>query len=72
VLDQAFQRWLRAVTREELVAAAEEVGRVFAATLPYVPLLTPTDIWVRSAKVHGFRPFPTNLYPFYQGVWVEG
>jgi peptide/nickel transport system substrate-binding protein len=71
-LDQAFQRWLRAVTREELVAAAEEVGRVFAATLPYVPLLTPTDIWVRSAKVHGFRPFPTNLYPFYQGVWVEG
>lgn len=71
-LDRAYQRWLRATSHDELASAAEHVGRVFAATLPYVPLLTPNDIWVHAAHVHGYRPFPANLYPFYQGVWLDG
>jgi peptide/nickel transport system substrate-binding protein len=70
-LDSAYQGWLRAASRGELASAAEHVGRVFAATLPYVPLLTPNDIWVHGRHVHGFQPFPANLYPFYQRVWLD-
>jgi hypothetical protein len=66
-LDGAYQGWLRATSGDELRSAAEHVGRVFAATLPYVPLLTPNDIWVHGAHVHGYRPFPANLYPFLPG-----
>jgi peptide/nickel transport system substrate-binding protein len=70
-LDRAYQGWLRATSAGELRSAAEHAGRVFAATLPYVPLLTPNDIWVHGAHVHGYRPFPANLYPFYQGVSLD-
>ena len=70
-LDDAYRRWRRATSHEELASAAVNVARVFAASLPYVPLLTPSDIWVHAAHVHGYRPFPANLYPFYQGVWLD-
>lgn len=69
-LDEAYGAWLRAGSADELRETAAEVNRVFARTLPYVPLLTPNDVWVHARHVHGFRPFPANLYPFYQGVWV--
>lgn len=70
-LDRAYEAWLRAGGHDELAAAAAQAQLVFARELPYVPLLVPNDVWVHSAAVHGWRPFPANLYPFYQGVWVE-
>lgn len=71
-LDEAYDAWLRAGPREELEAAAARVQRVFADTLPYVPLLTPNDVWVHRTHVREWTSFPANLYPFYQGVWIEG
>jgi ABC-type transport system substrate-binding protein len=67
-LDEAFREWLRAGTREELRAAAARAQRIAAERLPYVPLLAPNDVWVVSRRVRGYRPFPANLYPFYQDV----
>jgi len=70
-LDDAYREWLRAGSQDELAAAAARVQHVFAAELPYVPLLVPNDVWVRSRRVHGWRPFQANLYPFYHGVRVS-
>ncbi len=70
-LDEAFQTWLRAETQDELRAAAGRAQQIAAEQLPYIPLLTPNDVWVASRKLHGYRPFPANLYPFYQDVWLE-
>ena len=71
-LDDAYRGWLRAGSHEELTAAASRVQTVFAEMLPYVPLLVPDDVWVSRPRVHGWEPFPANLYPFYQGVWLDG
>ena len=70
-LDDAYRRWLRADSHDELAAAAALVQRVFADELPYVPLLVPNDVWVHSRRVHGWRPFQANLYPFYHGTVVS-
>src|SRR5579859_2008593 len=70
-LDEAFQEWLQAGPPNELKAAAAKVQKIAAQQLPYIPLLTPNDIWVHSNKLHGWRPFAANLYPFYQDVWLE-
>jgi ABC-type transport system substrate-binding protein len=70
-LDDAYRAWLRAGSHEEHAAAASVVQRVFVEELPYVPLLVPNDVWVHSRHVHGWRPFPANLYPFYHGLAVD-
>ncbi len=70
-LDAAYAAWLRAGERDELAAAAVHVQAVFAETLPYIPLLVPDDIWVARGDLHGWTPFPANLYPFYQPAWIE-
>lgn len=67
-LDALFESWLRASTEEELSASASAVQRTFADELPYIPLLSPNDVWAWSAEVTGFRPSPDILYPLYQGV----
>jgi ABC-type transport system substrate-binding protein len=69
-LDDAFERWLRAVSDAELAEAASAVQRIFARELPYVPLLTPNDVWMWSPAVSGFEPSPAILYPYYTGVSV--
>jgi peptide/nickel transport system substrate-binding protein len=71
-LDEAYDRWLRATTSEELSDAASAVQRIFARELPYIPLLTPNDVWMWSPAVSGFEPSPAILYPFYAGVSVLG
>jgi hypothetical protein len=43
---------------------------IFARELPYVPLLTPSDVWVWSRAVTGFAPSPAILYPYYDRVTV--
>jgi ABC-type transport system substrate-binding protein len=70
-LDGAFCTWLCAGTDEELHAAASLVQRIAAEQLPYVPLVTPADVWVHTRRLHGFRPYPADLYPRYQEVWLD-
>jgi peptide/nickel transport system substrate-binding protein len=70
-LDKAFDAWLRAGTRTELADAARLVQRVFARELPYIPLLTPNDVWMWSPAVRSFEPSPAILYPYYDRVTVE-
>jgi ABC-type transport system substrate-binding protein len=70
-LDEAFKDWLRAGPPEALKAAASKIQHIAAEQLPYIPLLTPNDVWVHSNKLHGWRPFAANLYPFYQDAWLE-
>ena len=67
-LDAAFEAWLHADTDQELAAAASRVQWEFVRGLPYIPLLTPNDVWVWSTQVEGFAPSPHILYPMYQGV----
>ena len=69
-LDNAFDAWLRA-PEEGLAAAAAAVQRVVAEELPYIPLVTPNDVWVAAPELQGYRPFQANLYPFYQPVQLE-
>ena len=71
-LDHAFDGWLRAGTDDELRAAASRVQHVAAEQLPYVPLVTPTDVWVHSAALHGFHPYAADLYPRYQEARIDG
>src|SRR5680860_535921 len=69
-LDEAYYAWLRAGTKEELQSAATRVQLVCADELPYIPLLTPHDVWVHSAKLHGWEPAQAILYPFYHRVTI--
>lgn len=70
-LDAAFRDWLRAGTQEDLRAVASRAQRIAAEQLPYVPLVTPSDAWVRSAALHGWEPYPANLYPYYQEARLD-
>lgn len=65
-LDRAFGEWLRARTPQAFSNAATLVQTVFAAELPYIPLLTPTDTWLIRNDVEGYRPMPGILYPEYE------
>jgi ABC-type transport system substrate-binding protein len=66
-----FRAWLRAGSQEELGAAAAAVQKVFAEELPFIPLATPNDVWAHSPRVHNWRPYAANLYPYYQDVHLE-
>ena len=68
-LDAAFDGWLRAPDAG-LATAAARVQAVVAAELPYIPLVTPNDVWVSTPDLDGYRPYKANLYPFYQPVAV--
>ncbi|HWE63267.1 MAG TPA: ABC transporter substrate-binding protein, partial [Chloroflexota bacterium] len=70
-LDAAFGDWLRAQSEPQLQEAATRSQLAVADQLPYIPLVTPNDVWVLSRKLHGWRPPPENLYPFYQDTWLE-
>jgi peptide/nickel transport system substrate-binding protein len=70
-LDDAFNNWLHSVTHVEMRHAAFEVQRITAEQLPYIPLLTPNDVWVHANHVHNWQPYPANLYPFYHHTWLE-
>ncbi len=70
-LDDAFNSWLRAGTDDELRAAASLVQRIAAEQLPYVPLVTPNDVWVHTRRLHGFAPYAADLYPRYGAAWLD-
>jgi peptide/nickel transport system substrate-binding protein len=64
-LDEAFRAWLHAGTEDELHAASSRAQHAAAAGLPYIPLVTPDDVFVHAAEVEGWEPYGANLYPFY-------
>ena len=64
-LDEAFESWLRAGPREELRVAASTAQWIAAERLPYVPLVTPGDVWAHTTRLQGFEPHPADLYPLY-------
>jgi ABC-type transport system substrate-binding protein len=70
-LDESFRMWLRA-TDDELHACASRVQHIAADELPYVPLVTPNDVWVTTKQLHGFHPHPSDLYPRYNEMWLGG
>ena len=71
-LDRAFDQWIRAENDDDLHRAAVLVQSTFVDTLPYIPLLTPNDVWLWRTEVVGFAPSPNLLYPLYQGVDLTG
>jgi peptide/nickel transport system substrate-binding protein len=70
-LDEAYHAWVRAVDHQQMKDAASRAQSLLADRLPYIPLLTPEDVWVVDRRVHGYRPYPVTLYPFYHAVHVE-
>ena len=48
--------------------AADSVQLIFAETLPYIPLLTPDDVWAWRSELLGFAPQRGDLYPLYDGL----
>ncbi len=71
-LDRAFDAFARSTTADEQWRAAEAIESAFMVGLPYVPLLTPEDVWAWSGRVQGFAPRHGDLYPLYDDVDVRG
>jgi peptide/nickel transport system substrate-binding protein len=70
-LDAAHAKFQSARTPAQLVAASRNGQMIGAEQLPFVPIFTPSNVWVNTKKVHGYLPLPWNLYPYYNDVWLE-
>ena len=70
-LDGAYRAWLLAASPEELLAAAAQVQRIAADQLPYIPVVVPEDVWVRTKQVENWIPAQSILYPFYHRTIVR-
>jgi hypothetical protein len=46
------------------------VQRLAVDEVPYVPLVTPNDVWVHTSRLHGFEPYAADLYPRYQEAYL--
>lgn len=67
----ALQSWLHGASDADLEKAARQIQLTIAQHLPVLPLYTPNVVWALSKKVHGYLPTSTNIYPFYNDVWLE-
>jgi ABC-type transport system substrate-binding protein len=71
-LDSAFEVFTRAQTELEIQAAADTIQTIFADVLPYIPLLTPDDVWAWRTHLRGFSPRRGDLYPLYDELqWAQ-
>ena len=70
-LDKAFYDWQHARSESQLRAASQRAQMISAKQLPFIPIVTPHVVWVHSKKVHGWLPTQSNLYPFYNDVWIS-
>ena len=70
-VNQGFDEWQRAASLAERETASRKIQLAAAELTPFLPIVTRSSIWVHHNRVHGWNPFKTNLYPFYQDVWVE-
>lgn len=71
-IDRACESFFGAVDEEEERNASRDIQMLCAEHLPFIPLYFPSAVWAHHRRVHGWRPTPTNLYPFYADVWLEG
>jgi peptide/nickel transport system substrate-binding protein len=70
-LDAAFKKWQTAGSEDELKDAASDIQKIAADKLPFVPIVTPTNVWVHRKNVQGWAPLASTLYPYYNDVWIE-
>ena len=70
-LDLAFDRFRRAPDRAGTEESARDIQHLIAENLPLIPLFAPFDLWVNRIGVHGWRPRPGHLYPYYQDIVLE-
>jgi peptide/nickel transport system substrate-binding protein len=69
-LDQAYADWQSAKDSDALAAASKTAQTVFADQLPFIPIVTPMNLWAHNKTVHNWLPTQPNLYPFYQDVFL--
>ena len=70
-VDAAIDKWQFATSEADAEAAAREMQLVIAEKLPTLTIWIPTVVWAHSKKVHGWLPTDTNLYPYYNDVWLD-
>lgn len=70
-VDAAIDKWQFATNEAEAEAAAREIQLVVAEKLPTLTIWIPTVVWAHHKKVHGWLPTDTNLYPYYNDVWLD-
>ena len=70
-LDQAYAEWQSAKDADALAAASKKAQVIFADQLPFIPIVTPMNLWAHYKKVHNWLPTQPNLYPFYQDVFIQ-
>jgi ABC-type transport system substrate-binding protein len=70
-VDAAIDKWQFATSEADAEAAAREIQLVIAEKLPTLTIWIPTVVWAHSKKVHGWLPTDTNLYPYYNDVWLD-
>jgi peptide/nickel transport system substrate-binding protein len=69
--DAAIDAWQFATNEAEAEAAARQIQMVGAEQLPTLTIYTPNVVWAHHKRVHGWMPTDTNLYPYYNDVWLE-
>ena len=70
-IDDACIRWQTAPSATAEAQAAGDLQVLIAEHLPLVPLYFPSAVWACHRSVRGWDPTPTNLYPFYNDVWIR-
>jgi len=69
-LAAAFNQWKSAANNAQLKAAASKAQLIWAEKLPKIPIVTRNQVWAHDQTVHNWAPSQTQLYPFYNDVWV--
>lgn len=70
-VDAAIDKWQFATSEADAQAAAREIQLVVAKMNPTLTVFSPNVVWAHSTKVHGWTPTDTNLYPYYNDVWLD-
>jgi peptide/nickel transport system substrate-binding protein len=70
-LYKAFNDWQKAANVSQLKKAAARAQILTAQQLPFIPIVTPYVIWAHSKKVVGWVPNESNLYPYYNDVYIQ-
>ncbi|MCY3887212.1 MAG: ABC transporter substrate-binding protein [Chloroflexi bacterium] len=70
-VNEGYDKWIMAANEEEREAASRQIQLAAAEQVPFLPIVTPANVWVHNQRVHGWDPLQPNLYPFYQDVWIE-
>ena len=70
-VDAAVDKWQFAANEQEAEAGARAIQLAVAEHVPTLTIFSPDVVWAHSTKVHGWVPTDTNLYPYYNDVWLD-